>query len=76
MEKVPFVPMRTYKKRLLHMGIKGENTEHSPNFSTEYSYTFALDWTHWCQRLSTNNFSFGILKHQHSDITTYFCFHA
>lgn len=43
MEKVPFVPMRTYKKRLLHMGIKGENTEHSPDFSTEYSYTFALD---------------------------------
>lgn len=36
MEEIAFVPKHTYtKRRLLHMGIKGENTKQSSDFSTE-----------------------------------------
>lgn len=39
MEEIAFVPKHTYtKRRLLHMGIKGENTKQSSDFSTEDPY--------------------------------------
>lgn len=44
MEKIAFVPMHAYtERRLLHMGIKGEDPKHSSDFSTEYPYIFPLD---------------------------------
>lgn len=39
MEEIAFVPKHTYtKRRLLYMGIKGENTKQSRDFSTEEPY--------------------------------------
>lgn len=39
MEEIAFAPKHTYtKRRLLHMGIKGENTKQNSAFSTENPY--------------------------------------
>ena len=52
MEKIAFVPMHTYRKRrLLNMGIKGENPKHSSDFSAAYLSIFL--WTEHTDLIET-----------------------